>query len=121
MAPIIKAASPTTLVGAGDFYGARPNGQGNSNEAAYYAAFVVDPNLDFTTMDVYADDPASIAEFVQWAQMAHANNKIVYMEETARPQFLPSRCRRTGKANRMKRCPFTGPVTTRSLRWTPSG
>jgi len=90
LAPIVKAASPTTLVGAGDYYGARPNGQGNGVEAGYYAAFVVDPNLDFTTMDVYADDPASIAEFAQWAQMAHANNKIVYMEETARPQFLPS-------------------------------
>ena len=90
MAPIIKAASPATLVGAGDFYGARPNGQGNNDEAAYYAAFVADPNLDFTTMDVYTDDSASLAEFAQWAQMARANNKIVYMEETARPQFLPS-------------------------------
>jgi uncharacterized protein (TIGR03437 family) len=90
MAPIIKAASPTTLVGAGDYYGARPTGLGNSTEAEYYAAFVVDPNLDFTTMDVYTDDPASIAEFAQWAQMAHANNKIVYMEETGRPSFLPT-------------------------------
>jgi uncharacterized protein (TIGR03437 family) len=90
MAPIIKAASPATLVGAGDYYGARPTGLGNSTEAAYYAAFVVDPNLDFTTMDVYTDDPASIAEFAQWAQMAHANNKIVYMEETGRPSFLPT-------------------------------
>ena len=90
MAPIIKAASPATLVGAGAFYGARPEGQGNNNEAAYYAAFVADPNLDFTTMDVYADDPASIAEFALWAQMAHTNHKIVYMEETARPQFIPT-------------------------------
>jgi uncharacterized protein (TIGR03437 family) len=90
MAAIIKTASPATLVGAGDYYGARPTGLGNSTEAAYYAAFVADPNLDFTTMDVYTDDPASIAEFAQWAQMAHANNKIVYMEETGRPAFLPS-------------------------------
>ena len=89
LAPIIKAASPRTLVGAGDYYGARPNGQGNSTEAAYYADFVANPVLDFTTMDVYADDAASITEFAQWAQMAHANNKIVYIEETARPQFLP--------------------------------
>ena len=90
MAPLIKAGSPATLVGAGDYYGARPTGLGNSAEASYYAAFVVDPNLDFTTMDVYTDDPASIAEFAQWAQMAHANNKIVYMEETGRPSFLPT-------------------------------
>jgi uncharacterized protein (TIGR03437 family) len=90
LAPVVKAASPATLVGAGDYYGARPNGDGNSVEAAYYAAFVVNPVLDFTTMDVYTYDPASIAQFVSWAQMAHANKKIVYMEETARPQFLPA-------------------------------
>jgi len=89
LAPVIKAASPRTLVGAGDFYGARPNGQGNSTELAYYADFVANPVLDFTTMDVYADDAGSIAQFAAWAQMAHMNNKLVYMEETARPQFLP--------------------------------
>ena len=41
-------------------------------------------------MDVYTADPASIAEFAMWAQMAHANHKLVYMEETGRPSFLPA-------------------------------
>jgi uncharacterized protein (TIGR03437 family) len=89
LAPVIKTASPRTLVGAGDYYGARPNGQGNTTEAAYYADFVINPVLDFTTMDIYADDTGSIAQFAAWAQMAHTNHKIVYIEETARPQFLP--------------------------------
>ena len=88
LAPIIKAASPRTLVGAGDYYGARPDGQGNDTESAYYAAFVTNPVLDFTTLDIYTDDSASLAQFATWAKMAHDNNKLVYIEETARPQFL---------------------------------
>jgi uncharacterized protein (TIGR03437 family) len=90
LAAAIKSASPRTLVGAGDYFGARPNGLGNDTESAYYADFVANPALDFTTMDVYADDSASINQFVEWAQMAHANHKFVYIEETARPQFLPN-------------------------------
>ena len=121
LAPIIKAASPRTLVGAGDYYGARPNGEGNSTEAAFYADFVANPALDFTTMDVYADDSASIAEFVSWAQMAmQTTSWCIWRKPRGRSSF-PVRCRRTGPASRMRRWPFTGPVTPRLLRWTPSG
>ncbi len=90
VAPVIKKASPATLVGAGCFYGARPNGQGNNSEDNYFQSFAANPTLDFLTMDVYTDDPASIAKFASWASLAKSNNKIVYMEETARPQFLPT-------------------------------
>lgn len=86
--PLIKAASPRTLVGAGDC--------SHCNEQAFYADFVAIPTctatnlttgcLDFMTMDLYTD-----TEFVEdegWAQAAHAANKGVYMEETFAPHYL---------------------------------
>lgn len=90
VAPLIKAASPRTRLGAGDFFGARPEGLDSDRENMFYQDFVTIPNLDFMTMDIYNDDAPSLAQFVLWAQLAHQNNKAVYIEENARPAFLPN-------------------------------
>lgn len=91
MEPLIKAASPSTLVGAGDC--------SHCNEDSYFEAFVVIPNCtaatlssgctDFVTIDDYSDSTADFEEVEGWAQLAHANDKTVYMEETFAPHDLP--------------------------------
>ena len=88
--PLIKAASPSTRVGAGDC--------SHCNEESFFAAFVVIPTctasnlttgcLDFMTMDLYSDSAADFSEDSGWAVTAHANNKPVYMEETFAPHDL---------------------------------
>lgn len=87
--PLIKAASPHTRVGAGDC--------SNCNEQAFFSDFVAIPTcnasnessgcLDFMTMDLYSTDFSQDETF---AQMAHANGKGVYMEETFAPHDLPA-------------------------------
>ena len=71
----IKRASPNTLVGAGGWYGELP----------YYQAFAAMPNLDFLIMDIY--DLTHLNIYDQMAQIAHAANKPVSIEETWRPAF----------------------------------
>lgn len=85
--PLIKAASPHTRVGAGDC--------SICNEQAFFTDFVAIPTcnaanlgsgcLDFMTMDLYTTDFSQDETF---AQMAHANGKGVYMEETFAPHYL---------------------------------
>jgi len=90
MEPLIKTASPRTLVGAGDC--------AHCNEDAFFSAFVVIPTcttanvtsgcLDFMTMDLYSDSATDFTEVEGWAQSAHTNSKGVYMEETFAPHDL---------------------------------
>jgi|HubBroStandDraft_1064217.scaffolds.fasta_scaffold12506_3 uncharacterized protein (TIGR03437 family) len=87
MAPLIKAASPQTRVGAGDFYSPAEN--------AYFEDFATIPVLDFLTMDIYNDD--KFPGLDQWVQLAHAavdpthpNGKGIYVEETWIPKYLPN-------------------------------
>lgn len=89
--PLIKQASPHTLVGAGDC--------SHCNESDYFDAFVVIPNCtltnlsvgctDFVTDDDYSDSLTDFVEVEGWTQLAHANNKPMYMEETSTPHDLP--------------------------------
>ena len=83
----IKRASPNTRVGAGGLY----------FEAPYYRAFAAMPNLDFLTMDIY--DYTHFNIYDQMAQIAHAANKPVSIEETWRKAFtgpLPQNALSTG-------------------------
>jgi uncharacterized protein (TIGR03437 family) len=83
-APIIKAASPHTRVGAGcDYNLALTTYQ---NEDSYFQAFVTMPVLDFMTMDIYS---TAFDKFTQWAQLAQASGKGVYIEEVWTPFDLP--------------------------------
>ncbi|MGO4881205.1 MAG: hypothetical protein ACLP59_10325 [Bryobacteraceae bacterium] len=89
--PLIKKVSPHTLVGSGDC--------SHCNEDAFFQAFAAMPNctadtigsgcLDRVSMDMYSNSLADFAEDAGWAETAHANNKIVYMEETWAPHDLP--------------------------------
>ncbi len=84
-APLIKAASPRTRVGAGGYlHGALP--LLSNQENAYWMDFVRISALDFMTMDIYNVD--SFPDYVFWANFARANNKGVYIEETWAPHFL---------------------------------
>jgi uncharacterized protein (TIGR03437 family) len=85
VAPLIKSASPQTRIGAGGFFG----------EDTFYRDFLGITSLDFMTMSIY--DDAHFAEYVQWAQEAHAaadathpNGKAVYIGQTWAPYYLPS-------------------------------
>ncbi len=88
--PLIKAASPHTQVGAGDC--------SHCNEDAYFTAFAAIPTcnatnlqsgcIDFLTMDLYSDTTNDFTEDQNWAALAHASNKSVYMEETFAPHYL---------------------------------
>ena len=80
VAPLIKAASPHTRLGAGGFY--------DSPENTFFQDFVTIPALDFMTMDVYTDD--SFPGLNTWVQLAHSNGKGIYIEETWAPKYLPS-------------------------------
>lgn len=83
-APIIKAASPHTRVGAGcDYNPALATYQSEDN---YFQSFVTMPVLDFMTMDIYS---SAFDKFTQWAQLAQANGKGVYIEEVWTPFDLP--------------------------------
>ncbi len=90
--PLIKAASPHTMVGAGDC--------SHCNEDSYFSDFVTIPTcnstnittgcIDFMTMDLYSDSAADFTEDENWAAEAKANGKPVYMEETFAPHDLGS-------------------------------
>lgn len=92
VAPLIKAASPHTRVGAGDCT--------NCNEESYFSDFADIPTceamtessacLDFLTMDLYSAAPSDFAIDVAWAAIAHTSGKGVYMEETFAPTYLPA-------------------------------
>ncbi|MGA3043747.1 MAG: hypothetical protein ABSF54_23490, partial [Bryobacteraceae bacterium] len=83
-APVIKAASPHTRVGAGcDYNLALTTYQ---NEDSYFQAFVTMPVLDFMTMDIYS---TAFDKFTEWAQLAQANGKGAYIEEVWTPFDLP--------------------------------
>ena len=77
--PAIRRASPNTRVGAGGWYG----------ELSYYQAFAAMPNLDFLTMDIY--DHTHFDVYDRMAQIAHAANKPVSIEETWRTAFTGPR------------------------------
>jgi len=83
-APVIKAASPHTRVGAGCVYNTELTFYNMENE--YFQDFATIPVLDFLTMDVYSTD---FSQFIQWAQLAHANGKGVYIEEVWAPHDVP--------------------------------
>jgi len=83
-APIIKAASPHTRVGAGCDY--NPALKTYESEDSYFQSFVTMPVLDFMTMDIYS---TAFDKFTQWAQLAQANGKGVYIEEVWTPFDLP--------------------------------
>ena len=84
-APIIKAASPHTRVGAGCDY--NPSLATYQSEDAYFQAFVTMPELDFMTMDIYS---TAFSKFAAWAQLAQANGNPAYIEEVWSPFDLPS-------------------------------
>lgn len=87
VAPLIKAASPHTRLGAGGYQGTTTDAL-SAQEAQFFQDFVTIPALDFMTMDIY--DGNSFPQYTQWAQMAHAAGKGVYIEETWAPTFLPN-------------------------------
>jgi uncharacterized protein (TIGR03437 family) len=83
VAPLIRQKSPRTRLGAGCFYGFTQGASASEN--AYFEDFATIPDLDFLTMDIYVDD--SFSQFQQWAQLAHANGKAAYIEETWTPPY----------------------------------
>lgn len=87
VAPLIKAASPHTRLGAGGFY--------ETDENTYFQDFVSIPVLDFMTIDIY--DDSNFAGYNSWVQLAHSavdpthpNGKGIYIEETWAPKYLPA-------------------------------
>lgn len=85
-APLIKAASPHTRLGAGAFQnGALP--ALSAQEDAFFRDAATIPALDFLTMDLYNDDTFPV--YQQWIALARANNKGIYIEETGEPKYLP--------------------------------
>jgi len=84
-APIIKSASPHTRVGAGCDH--NPALKTYQSEDSYFQDFVTIPVLDFMTMDIYS---TAFDKFTQWAQLAQANGKGVYIEEVWTPFDLPN-------------------------------
>ena len=86
MAPIVKAASPTTRVGAGGFQnGVLP--ALSQLEDAFWRAAVTIPALDFMTMDIYNYD--TFTTYNEWIQLAKQNGKGIYIEEAWSPHYLP--------------------------------
>jgi uncharacterized protein (TIGR03437 family) len=85
-APLIKAASPHTRLGAGAFQnGVLPSLSAQEN--AFFQDAATIPALDFLTMDVYNDDTFPV--YQQWIALARANGKGIYIEETGEPKYLP--------------------------------
>ena len=85
-APLIKAASPHTRLGAGAFQnGVLPNLSAQEN--AFFQDAATIPALDFMTMDIYNDDTFPV--YQQWISLARANGKGIYIEETGEPKYLP--------------------------------
>lgn len=86
-APLIRAASPHTRLGAGGFLNGVLTFLSNQ-ENTYWLDFVKISVLDFMTMDIYNVD--TFSQYILWAQLAQANNKGIAIEETWAPQYLPS-------------------------------
>lgn len=90
LAPLIKAASPHTRVGAGGFYDAAEN--------TFFQDFVGIPTctgsnansgcLDFMTMDIY--DYTTFTQLDGWIEAAQQSGKAIYVEETWAPKDLPN-------------------------------
>jgi uncharacterized protein (TIGR03437 family) len=85
-APLIKAASPHTRLGAGAFQNGVLPGL-STQENTFFENAVTIPALDFLTMDIYNDDTFPV--YQQWIGLAHANGKGIYIEETGEPKYLP--------------------------------
>jgi uncharacterized protein (TIGR03437 family) len=94
--PLIKQASPYTLIGAGAFYNSASTDF--NNEVTFFGDFAAMPTcpplsssnvttgcLDFVTMDIYSTD---FNIFTGWANLAHQNGKGVYIEEFWAPHYL---------------------------------
>ena len=86
-APLIKAVSPGTRLGAGAFQNGVLSAL-SAQENAFFQDAVTIPVLDFMTMDVYNDD--TFPTYQQWISLARANSKAIYMEETFAPHYLPN-------------------------------
>jgi uncharacterized protein (TIGR03437 family) len=88
VAPLVRQSSPHTRLGAGCYYAA-PAGAAQADadqENAYFQDFATIPDLDFLTMDIYNDN--TFGQYQQWAQLAQAQGKGVYIEETWIPHYL---------------------------------
>jgi uncharacterized protein (TIGR03437 family) len=86
MAPLIKAASPHTRVGAGGYQnGVLANLSAQEN--TYWTDFVTIPALDFMTMDIYNTD--TFPTYQNWINLAKENHKGIYIEEAWAPHYLP--------------------------------
>lgn len=83
-APLIRQSSPHTRLGAGCAYGSVTQAF-NDSENANFEDFVTIPDLDFLTLDVYAD---TFSQFATWTQLAHAAGKGAYIEETWIPHYF---------------------------------
>lgn len=87
VAPLIKAASPHSRLGAGGFQnGVLPTL--SSLENSYFQDFATISVLDFMTMDIYNVD--TFPTYSQWIQLAKSKNKSIYIEETWAPHYLPN-------------------------------
>jgi uncharacterized protein (TIGR03437 family) len=84
VAPLVKQSSPRTRLGAGCFYGVATQASSDA-ENAYFEDFATIPALDFLTMDIYS---TTFSQFQQWVQLAHANGKGAYVEETWIPHYF---------------------------------
>lgn len=85
-APLIKAASPHTRLGAGAYQnGVLPDLSAQEN--AFFQDAATIPALDFLTMDLYNDDTFPV--YQQWIALAHSSGKGIYIEETGEPKYLP--------------------------------
>jgi uncharacterized protein (TIGR03437 family) len=85
-APLIKAASPHTRLGAGAFQNGVLQNLSTQENAFFQDAATITA-LDFLTMDIYNDDTFPV--YQQWIALAHANGKGIYIEETGEPKYLP--------------------------------
>jgi uncharacterized protein (TIGR03437 family) len=86
-APLIKASSPHTRLGAGAFQNGVLPGI-SAQENAFFQDAATIPALDFLTMDVYNDDTFPV--YRQWIALARSNGKGIYIEETGEPKYLPA-------------------------------
>jgi uncharacterized protein (TIGR03437 family) len=88
VAPLVRQSSPHTRLGAGCYYGPSTPQTATDvqQENAYFNDFATIPDLDFLTMDIYNDD--TFSQYQQWAQLAQASGKGVYIEETWIPHYL---------------------------------
>jgi uncharacterized protein (TIGR03437 family) len=85
-APLIKAASPHTRLGAGAFQnGVLPDL--STQENAFFQDAATITALDFLTMDIYNVDTFPV--YQQWIALAHSSGKGIYIEETGEPKYLP--------------------------------